>query len=63
MIHLHEIEALDRSPELLKAAQEYRRRSGINVGTSAESRGPLNAARRRAGRSLTRLGRKVAGAA
>jgi hypothetical protein len=62
MIQLHEIEALNRSPELLKAAQEYRRRSGINAAAAARQGGPLNAAWQSAGRTLARLGRRVAGA-
>lgn len=62
MYQLYEITALDRSPELLRAAQEYRRRSGINAAAVAGPAGPLNAARRSAGHTLARLGRMVAGA-
>jgi hypothetical protein len=58
MLQLYDLTALDRSGDLLREADEYRRwAAGRTTST------PLTAVRVSAGRALTGLGKRIAGAA
>jgi hypothetical protein len=58
MFQLYELTAIDRSGDMLREADEYRRRAALRTTQTS-----LNAARWSAGRALSGLGKRIAGAA
>lgn len=60
MLRLYELEALDRSAEFLRYAENYRRRAGA-LDAPRETRISIGRARCGAGHVLVGLGKRLAG--
>lgn len=60
MLQLYEIGALNRSAEILKEAEDYRRWAGAHEAAE-RARTPISTVRRSAGLALAGLGKRLAG--